>query len=1175
MDEISQPLLPRRFAISKNFKIRPICPICAQDSGRQSTNPIIPACHKKFGRLQYNPVNHFTLKMLLPVLFLSWTASAAEFTSLAPVTTERIVSSSPAVGKRFAAHRLVDGNLKTEYASKDQGTNTVVEFDFGRPMRIIAFRHVDRNNMATVAASELELGDASGKVIWAVPIKHVNQPGGITFFVLPTPLVTQRVKWHVTRLGNDSFPAVGGAEISFFTSGGDDPAPSKDSIEADAMPCLDHDGNQPIAITIQHPYTESATVILRGAGEESRLRLYPGPNTVNWKLPPVQAEMATPLELQFDGQTVASYDLPRKPVKPLTIYILPHSHMDIGYAFYAPTALRLHALYILDALKLIAQSRRYPADAQFRWNLEVMIEAQEFLKMATPDQKKAFFDAIASGHIGLDGLYDNELTGLCQPEELVQYVAYARQFEEKYHVTIDSAMISDVPSYTWGMVPVLAQAGIRYWSWGPNPITHIGYARNWDNRPFYWASPSGTSKVLCWQSCNSYWPAFTPDSPSGLAADFKTNAKPFLDFLQRFTASNPDFQYSMIYTRWTTGDNAPPDSHLSAFVARWNREYSSPHLAIATTSQSFHALDAKYGKTLPTYSGDYNGCWEDGAASTAQATAVNRRAGNRLSQAAILWSMLSSLNEPGRADLPVGQYPQADFDRAWQNVVLYDEHTWGAYCSWSQPRSEFTREQWAWKRRYATQALDEANTLLRRAKKSIHPPAGSQWFGVFNTSSWPRTSLVTVPPALALASRQNARGAGIFSDVPWHSVAVFDSAGRPVPCQRMPDQSLVFLARDVPGLSAGRYQIAPGEPTPAAGLTPAVATGNVLSNGLITLHINPTNGTIDMLTAQGIEGNLVNSGDNTARGLNDYVYVTGQSNTNVSFSGPSKVRVVANGPLVAELEIESDAPGCHELVRDISIIAGIQKVFISDLLDKEEAWPTLESVHIGFPFAVPDGVFRYDEPWSVIQPGRDQLPWTQENFFTESRWVDVSNDRFGITWASVDAPMFEIGGITATRMDDPHWLLKPDLGTTVYSYAMNNYWLTNYKAWQRGMVEFHYVIEPHGPFSQAAAERFGIDSQQPPLTASIAPNARPYKSLFTIEPADVLVEDCHPNPGGRSYSLRIFNAGTQNATVQLAWAGKQPIQIVRTDLFGGDAQAITGPITLASLDSMTLLVTPR
>jgi hypothetical protein len=140
------------------------------------------------------------LRILLPMLLLSGSAFAAEFTSLIPVTTERIVSSSPAFRKAFAAANLVDGNLKTEYASWNQGTNTVVEFDFGRPTRIVAFRHVDRNNIATVALSVLEFYDADGKLTSAVPVKHVDQPGGTTFFILPSAIVAERVKWQVARL---------------------------------------------------------------------------------------------------------------------------------------------------------------------------------------------------------------------------------------------------------------------------------------------------------------------------------------------------------------------------------------------------------------------------------------------------------------------------------------------------------------------------------------------------------------------------------------------------------------------------------------------------------------------------------------------------------------------------------------------------------------------------------------------------------------------------------------------------------------------------------------------------------------------------------------------------------------------------------------------------------------
>ena len=53
---------------------------------------------------------------------------------------------------------------------------------------------------------------------------------------------------------------------------------------------------------------------------------------------------------------------------------------------------------------------------------------------------------------------------------------------------------------------------------------------------------------------------------------------------------------------------------------------------------------------------------------------MNRASSERLAQAETLWAML----DPRR-------YPAAKFEQAWTNVLLYSEHTWGAYCSISQP----------------------------------------------------------------------------------------------------------------------------------------------------------------------------------------------------------------------------------------------------------------------------------------------------------------------------------------------------------------------------------------------------------------------------------------------------------------------------------------------------------
>src|SRR5512139_665614 len=116
------------------------------------------------------------------VLLLAAALNAAEqgasssFVRLLPLPVPRVVAAAEAYpGGSFEAPRLVDGNLRTEFSSKGKGTNTFVEFDFGQPVSVAGLRHVDRNDPATVASSELEFLDAAGNVLATVPVVHVNQ----------------------------------------------------------------------------------------------------------------------------------------------------------------------------------------------------------------------------------------------------------------------------------------------------------------------------------------------------------------------------------------------------------------------------------------------------------------------------------------------------------------------------------------------------------------------------------------------------------------------------------------------------------------------------------------------------------------------------------------------------------------------------------------------------------------------------------------------------------------------------------------------------------------------------------------------------------------------------------------------------------------------------------------
>ncbi len=118
---------------------------------------------------------------LAMAVVLPWPAAAA-FTPLVPLPAPRITSSAQEYpGGQHRAQNMLDAKPGSEYSSDNKGTNTFIEFEFPAPVSLRGFRHLDRNDPATVAASELTLMDAAGKAIATVPVKHVNTRGGETF----------------------------------------------------------------------------------------------------------------------------------------------------------------------------------------------------------------------------------------------------------------------------------------------------------------------------------------------------------------------------------------------------------------------------------------------------------------------------------------------------------------------------------------------------------------------------------------------------------------------------------------------------------------------------------------------------------------------------------------------------------------------------------------------------------------------------------------------------------------------------------------------------------------------------------------------------------------------------------------------------------------------------------
>ena len=155
--------------------------------------------------------------------------------------------------------------------------------------------------------------------------------------------------------------------------------------------------------------------------------LQPGPANFEVDVPAVEAATAVGVTVESGGTALAAQTLTLKPVRKWVVYLLPHSHVDIGYTHVQTDVERAQWKYLEMAIDTARKSAANPPGSRFKWNVEVLWAVDSYLKQATPEKRQQFIEAVKAGQVGLQALYGNELTGLCRPEELLRLLSCAQR----------------------------------------------------------------------------------------------------------------------------------------------------------------------------------------------------------------------------------------------------------------------------------------------------------------------------------------------------------------------------------------------------------------------------------------------------------------------------------------------------------------------------------------------------------------------------------------------------------------------------------------------------------------------------------------------------------------------------------------------------------------------------
>lgn len=833
--------------------------------------------------------------------------------------------------------------------------------------------------------------------------------------------------------------------------------------------------------------------------------------------------------------------------KQWTVFIYPHSHLDIGYTALPDDVKKLHLRNIDVGIDLAKKTEAYPEGSRFVWNPEATWVVMNYLKEATPQQKQTFISAVKKGWVQIDGGHSNCNTSTFSDEEFIRFFTNAALLKEQTGVPVTTVVQMDVPGVAWGFVQTASQFGIKGIISFPN---YFDLRKQREHKPFYWLAPDGKTKTLFLQGF-PYGIGYTlKGSKYGLSKlqafspeyDRVSTATPMKDFLDPFIfdetnklekAGSP---YDLFAMTWSMADNCVIDADLPEAVRQWNQTYAYPKLVISGAKQILDAYEKKYASVIPTYRGDFTEFWTNGLGSNAAAVGLGRRAKESLVQAEVLSAVLNA------------NISSETVEKAWEDQLLSAEHTWGAQDSKSLLAQQVERM----KAGYFVNAEKEAGALIEETLAPFRDTTVAG-FSVLNTLSWERNGIVTL-------SKVQSR----FGD------AVLDEHNKPVLSQRLSTGELLFQAEGVPALGSKFYKVVKQKEVPQSGLQGSVAG---LKNDLISVAVDPVKGTISSLknVKTGYEY------ADTAVGLNRYQYVTGVYNGKDVPAAPAtdhnvSVRVKEKGPLLVSLTVTSKAEGVTSLRREIRLYHHRPTVEIVNTLDKIST-PDKEGIHFGFGFQLPDAVGRVDMPWSIVRPGADQLDGANKNWLTFQRWVDLSNNDHGITWTAIESPLIEWGGLSGNILDGArqHWLWQKEVpqSSTFYSWPLNNHWDTNFPLEQGGIVQQQYAVTVHEGYDAVAATRFGTEAHRPLVVVQTAKNVITKPLVQIINPGLVLSTLQRPT-GGKAFLLRVKSISGKPEKLRLAWPAGKPKELIECSADGVPVQKASDEIEVAPFGMTSL-----
>lgn len=811
------------------------------------------------------------------------------------------------------------------------------------------------------------------------------------------------------------------------------------------------------------------------------------------------------------------------------ILLLGHTHHDVGYTNSPRLIDRAHTDIVDRILELCEEGPADGPDA-FRWTFEVARPVLRWLKRAEDGDRERLRSLVAQGRVAVTGGYLN-MTQL--PSEAEQDTAYDQLAAiREAGLELRTEQHGDVNGLSWGSVEGMRRAGIERLFMALNP----DHGRPPLTQPsaFWWEGISG-ERVFTWLSTH-----YGVGEEWGLVDGDVTLAEQRVTSFIAELEARDDYPFDLAVVH-AGNDNRWPTADFLKVVRQWNAVHPERPMRTVTVDQALDLLQEQAASAeLPVLRGEWSDWWSHGHGSTAREVAVYREARSfrRAGAAALALESLRGGSTPelgtvlGYRRLPSrlrsAEQISADLESVDESLLLFGEHTWGSWETYSRPFSTLSHSSFNAKAAFAYEAYDLARDLaIEGLARLVGSADGGEGAAEDTDAGAQATAVPPVPNSIVVinpSARQRTEAVDVEVAIGQRRRAVVTAPPFAVVQVPVPAEPAVRVVSGADAsVETSRYR---------AVVDPR--RGGITS--LIDLRAGRE--LVDSAHGHGLGAVVAEVPSESAR----HPMLEGDFKSfHPDHPGPDLDRLVATGDGEVEVLERADLTALRwrTEVDGISAITTLTLYRDSDLVDlevdlvKPERFGP-ESIFVAFPFAVGDPEFLLETAGAVYAADREQLPDTSKDWYSIQHALGVTGDGCGVLWGSYDAPLVQLGDFHTGS-----WARELQAnGGQVNSWLMNNLHFTNFQARQEGTRRYRYRFgsRPEG-IDHAEVARFGQELAEPlQARAWRGPVRLRGEAGLQLVGGQGLITELEPLSMGGA-RLRLRNPGARPVTTDVRWTG--------------------------------------